>query len=183
MMMNEQSVNYWEIVVMESNKIVTNSTPIIGLSILGQLHLLAELFEQVYVPVAVYQEIVHKDSPLQYGKDELEKFVSRGTFTLYNVENSVMVKKLYGKLHEGELEVIVGAKELDVQFVAIDEHAARTLAKTLLLKPIGTIGILILAKKSNKIEEVKPFLDTLLSNGFHISKKLYQLALVQAGEL
>ncbi|MBO0589494.1 DUF3368 domain-containing protein [Sporosarcina sp. E16_8] len=168
---------------MSKSEIVTNSTPIIGLSILGQLHLLAELFEQVYVPTAVYQEIVHSDSPRQYGKKELERLVSRGIFTLYNVDNSVMVKKLYGKLHEGELEVIVGAKELDLQFVAIDEHAARTLTKTFLLKPIGTIGILILAKKLNKIEKVKPFLDTLLSNGFHISKKLYQQALVQAGEL
>ena len=144
--MNEQSMNYWEIVVMTKRRIVTNSTPIIGLSILGQLHLLAELFEQVYVPKAVYQEIVHSDSPRKYGKNELRKIVSEGTFTLYNVENSVMVKKLYGKLHEGELEVIVGAKEIDLQFVAIEEHAARALAKNFILKPIGTIGILILAR-------------------------------------
>lgn len=168
---------------MAKSRIVTNSTPIIGLSILGHLELLADLFEQVYVPKAVYQEIVHSESPRKYGKNELTKLVNDGVFTLYQVENSTMVRKLYGKLHEGELEVVVGAKELDLQFVEIDEHAARTLAKTVLLKPIGTIGILILAKKLSKIEEVKPLLDTLLSNGFHISKKLYQQALVQAGEL
>ena len=43
-------MNYWEIVVVKKSKIITNSTPIIGLSILGQLHLLPELFEKVYVP-------------------------------------------------------------------------------------------------------------------------------------
>ena len=40
-----------------------------------------------------------------------------------------------------------------------------------------------MAKKLGKIESVKPFLDTLLSHGFHLSKKLYHQALVQADEL
>ena len=60
---------------MMQSKIITNSTPIIGLSILGQLHLLADLFQQVYVPQAVYQEIVHSDSPRKYGKNELKNWL------------------------------------------------------------------------------------------------------------
>lgn len=115
------------------------------MSILGNLHLLAELFERVFVPEAVYQEIVHGEIPRHYSKDELKILINEGVFTLYSVENILLIKKLYGKLHEGDLEVIIGAKELDLQFVAIDELAARTLAKTFLLKPIGTIVILILA--------------------------------------
>mgnify|MGYP004729017051 FL=1 len=39
-----------------------------------------------------------------------------------------MVKDLYGKLHYGELEVIVGAKELDILLAIIDERAARRMA-------------------------------------------------------
>ena len=66
--------------------------------------------------------------------------------------------------------------------VLIDEQAARSLAKTFLLQPIGTIGVLNFAKKKGGIEEVKPYLDTLISHDFHISKNLYQQALVQAGE-
>ncbi|MBM4761454.1 DUF3368 domain-containing protein [Bacillus sp. B15-48] len=163
-------------------KVISNSTPIIGLSILGKLHFLSELFDEVYIPHAVYQEVVHSDSPRKYGRDELSKLISDGTFQLYHVQNEALVKKLYGKLHEGELEVIVAAKELDLSFVVIDEHAARALAKTFLLQPIGTIGVLILAKKKGKIEEVKPYLDALISHGFHISKNLYQQALVRAGE-
>lgn len=167
---------------MKVNKVITNSTPIIGLAILGKLQLLAELFEDVYVPDAVYQEVSHSKSPRQYGRNELRKLITEGTFKLYKVENGNLVRKLFGKLHEGELETIVGAKELDLQFVVMDEHAARTLAKTFLLKPIGTIGVLILAKKKGKIEKIKPFLDTLISHDFHISRKLYQQALEQADE-
>lgn len=154
------------------SKIISNSTPVIGLSILGKLPLLAELFDEVHISNAVYQEVVHSNSPRQYGRNELEQLVSKDVFKLYHVENSRLVKKLYGKLHEGELEVIVGAKELGLQFVVIDEHAARTLAKTFLLQPIGTIGVLLLSKKKGKIEKVKPLLDMLKSHGFFISNKL-----------
>lgn len=167
---------------MLKSKVITNSTPIIGLSIIGKLHLLAALFDEVYVPEAVYEEVVNSDSPRQYGRDELSKMVKEGIFQLYHVENSYLVKKLYGKLHEGELEVIVGAKELDFKFVLIDEHAARTLAKTFLLKPIGTIGVLIFAKKKGLIEEVKPLLDILTKHGFYISKSPYQQALALVDE-
>lgn len=167
---------------MLKNSVVTNSTPIIGLSILGKLHLLPDLFAEVYVPEAVYQEIVHNESPRSYGKNELPLMISKGKFQIYNVENSSLVQKLFGKLHKGELEVIVGAKELDLKFVAIDEHAARTLSKTFLLQPIGTIGILILAKKKGLIEELQPLLHALRKHDFYISQKLYKQALVQAGE-
>lgn len=164
------------------NKVITNSTPIIGLSILGKLHLLADLFEEVYVPEAVYKEVVHSDSPKVYGRQELQKMIDEERLQLYSVENSKLVQKLYGKLHEGELEVVVGAKELDLKFVIIDEQAARNLAKTFLLQPIGTIGVLIFAKKKRLINEVKPLLDTLVEHDFYISKKIYQQALNQADE-
>lgn len=172
---------YWEM-LMFNNRIITNSTPIIGLSIIGKLHLLGEIFEEVYVPGAVYREVVNSNSSKNYGSNELRMMVRDGGFQLYNVENSSLVRKLYGRLHEGELEVIVGAKELELKFVMIDEHAARTLAKTFLLQPIGTIGILILAKKKGLIKEVKPLLDSLLEHDFYISKQIYQHALGQVGE-
>lgn len=165
------------------NKLIINSTPIIGLSILGKLFLLADLFEKVYVPEAVYKEIIHSDSPNIYGRDELKRMIGDELFQLYRVNNSELVKKLYGKLHEGELEVVVGAKELDLKYVAIDEHAARSLAKTFQLQPIGTIGILILAKKNGLISEVRSSLDILVKHDFYISKNLYQKALTQADEL
>ncbi|MDQ0220713.1 hypothetical protein [Peribacillus cavernae] len=39
------------------NSIITNTSPIIALSILGKLSLLWELFDKVYVPKAVLQEL------------------------------------------------------------------------------------------------------------------------------
>ncbi|MDB9391848.1 hypothetical protein PN432_13115 [Microcystis aeruginosa CS-579] len=39
-------------------KIIVNSTPIIALSLINQLDLLNQLFNEVIIPWAVYQEIV-----------------------------------------------------------------------------------------------------------------------------
>lgn len=163
-------------------KIITNSTPIISLSIIGKFSLLHELFEEVYVPEAVYQEIVHGDSKEEYGRVELKKSVKEGEIQLLQIKNKQLVNTLYGKLHEGELEVIVGAKELGLKNVLLDERAARSLSKTLLLRPIGTVGILLLAKKKGKIEKVKPLLDQLITNGIYLSKSLYNQVLIEAEE-
>ncbi|MHB1630209.1 MAG: DUF3368 domain-containing protein, partial [Bacilli bacterium] len=92
------------------------------------------------------------------------------------------VGKLSGKLHRGELEVIVGAKELGIQTVLIDEKAARKLADTFLMDSIGTLGILILAKRAKLVNDVQPYLDALLSTGFRIHKDIYRRILQEAGE-
>ncbi|MFS0646066.1 DUF3368 domain-containing protein [Siminovitchia sp. 179-K 8D1 HS] len=163
-------------------KIISNSTPIISLAILGKLPLLAELFDVVYVPEAVYKEVVHTNTTKHYGKKELEQLVHEGKIHSIQVENKQLISTLYGKLHEGELEVIVGAKELGLETVLMDERAARSFAKTFLLRPIGTIGILLLAKKEGKVKQVKPLLDKLISEGVFLSKNLYYQALEEADE-
>ena len=165
------------------SKIISNSSPIVGLSILGKLSLLKELFDEVFIPEAVYQEIVFGNTNAEYGKKELQEAVGRGDFTLYRVQNAELVRKLYGKLHEGELEVIIGAKELGLRFVLMDEIAARKLATQFLLRPIGVVGVLVLAKESGKIAEVKPYLEQLMEHGFHISQKLFRQVLTRLSEI
>lgn len=62
---------------------------------------------------------------------------------------------------------------MDLTYVIIDEKPARSLAKSLFLKPIGIIGILQRSKELGKIDSLKPLLDELIANNFRISKKLY----------
>lgn len=164
-------------------KIIMNATPIISLSIIGRLSLITDLFDEIYIPKAVYREIVNSESNQDYGKNELRQAIEVGDFKLIQVENQQLVHTLYGKLHDGELEVIVAAKELGIQNVLLDERAARSLAKNFLLRPIGTVGILLLAKKRGKIDSIQPFLDQLIAKGIYLSKKLYQEVLLEAEEL
>ncbi|CAI9391317.1 DUF3368 domain-containing protein [Niallia sp. Sow4_A1] len=83
---------------------------------------------------------------------------------------------------KGELEVIVGAKELGVSIVIIDEKSARNFAETLMLKPLGLFGILKLAKQKEMINEIKPLIELLVSKKFRISEKLISQLLMEVGE-
>ena len=163
-------------------KIMVNSSPIIALSIIGKLSLLNVLFDEVFIPTEVYREIVDSKSQ-QYGKQEIKQAIEEGRITVHKIQNDALVNKLYGKLHRGELEVIVGAKELDIEFVLIDEKAARRLAEDFLLTSLGTVGLLILAKKTGKILRVKEYLDALISRNFRIDRRLYQQVLEEVKEL
>ena len=154
-------------------KIVSNASPIIALSRIGMLSLLPLLFDQIFMPNAVYEEITQAGI-LRPGAAETELAVANGVITLFTVKDQILVEHLSGKLHRGELEVIIGAKEIGLQTVLIDEKAARKLADTFLISSIGTLGILLLANQFNLIQDLQFYLDALLGIGFRINKDMYQ---------
>lgn len=77
---------------------------------------------------------------------------------------------------------MIAAKELGIQDVILDDLSARKLAETFLLRPVGTLGMLLLAKEENVLSEVKPHLDQLLEKNFRMSKVLYERILRFADE-
>lgn len=164
-------------------KIICNSGPIIGLSIIEKLYLLWEIFDEVIIPEEVYNEIVYGSTIGSYGINELKKAVEDTHVAIYKVKNELLVNNLYGRLHKGELEVIIAAKELGIKNVVLDDRLARNFAETMLLKPIGIIGILILAKEIKKILEIRSSLHKLMNSGYRISIALYNEALRRANEI
>jgi predicted nucleic acid-binding protein len=165
------------------SKIITNTSPIIALSIIEKLDLLWKLFDEVYVTEAVCNEILAGYPDHIKGKEELESAISKGKILIHIVVDTIFVSKLIGKLHKGEVETIVGGLELDTDFVLIDERAARAQAKNSLLIPIGTLGILRLAKELGLISEIKPYLDKLIYNGYRLSQNLYNRVLKSEDEI
>lgn len=163
-------------------KAICNSSPIISLSSIGKLNLLWENFE-IIIPRAVYDEIVTEVKEDKPGKHELKKAIEMNHIRIMDVKDKEFVDKAYGHFHRGELEVIVLAKEHDIDTVIIDEKSARTLAQSFLLRPIGIIGLLILSKKKKLINSIKPYLDELKKNKYRISDKLYFEILRSEGEI
>ncbi|WP_341539685.1 DUF3368 domain-containing protein [Clostridium tyrobutyricum] len=164
-------------------KVVCNSSPIIGLSIIKKLDLLWEIFGEVYITDEVYREITIGEKIKNIGAEELIEAVKNGCIKIYSVKNKLLVEQLYGRLHRGELEVMVAAKELKIKRVIIDDRSARHFAETVLLRSIGLMGILLLAKECKKINSIKEYLDVLIENGFRMSIKLYNEVLKSAGEI
>ena len=114
--------------------IVINASPLILLSKIGRLQLLNHLFEAVYVPSAVLQEIN------EVGKSKVN--FNQINFYPLEIVNRLAVLGLLGRLHLGEVEVMIGAIERNIQTVVLDDNAARNKAKQLGLDITGTLGIL-----------------------------------------
>lgn len=83
----------------------------------------------------------------------------------------------------GESEAIVLAKELNADYILIDDRQGREAAISDELKTISVLGVFILAKQSGPIAPVQPLMEDLLSKAkFRIYDKLYQQVLRQVGE-
>jgi len=163
-------------------RVVVNSSPIIGLAILDLMHLLWELFDDVFISHAVYCELVEKPSSNLLGKTQLLEAIRQGNIKIYKVADVEIAKNYFGKLHKGELETIVAAIELKSEYLLLEDKVARKLAKSFKLEPTGLIGILRIAKRAGKIKQLRPLLDKLTESMFRISPQLYTKILTEEGE-
>ncbi len=159
-------------------KVIVNSTPIISLSIIDHLSLLLKLYDQVYIPQAVYDEVC-KEGKSQIGSKALQK---ADFIQVVSIENKEARDFFSTSLHKGEIEVMVLAKELEADLIIIDDYQARKHAKYLDFKITGTLGVLLKAKKNNYIENIKFLLDKLIKNDIYIGDNLYKKILNMAGE-
>lgn len=100
--------------------------------------------------------------------------MEQNNIKIYHIKNRDLVYQLYGRLHTGELEVIVSAKELKINHVIIDDRSARIMTNSMCLKTLGIMGILLIAKEREYILEIKKEIDSLIKSGYRISLNLYQ---------
>ena len=101
------------------------------------------------------EELCTNSSKHQKEIADIQQYIAEGKITVYQVQNENIVRKLYGRLHYGELEVIIGAKECNVPLAIIDERTARKMAANFLVDTIGILGILSLAKKQRILKNYK----------------------------
>ncbi len=153
--------------------VVTNAGPLIYLAILGRFAVLHDLFGQVYLPEAVYREVVLQGIG-EPGSDETRAAVADGWLVRVAVENTTAVDALLSELDQGEAEAIVLARELGAELVLLDDGAARAKARVMNVKPTGTIGILLLARDAGMDVDLRRSLDTLIAQGFRLSRELYE---------
>ena len=157
-------------------KIVSNTTPTISLLKLNRLELLQQLYTQIYIPLAVYNEI-------EAGKRKgfYEDLSNIDWINIFEIENQQAVK-YFLNLDAGEAEAIVLATEISADLIILDEKLGRFHAKHADLTVTGTIGILIKAKTQGLIKELKPLLNELTDKKVWISEKLKGEILKKVGE-
>ena len=157
--------------------VVSDASAIIALSIIGRLDILKELFHEIVIPTAVYQEIVIDD----FQRPGAEEVLSDDWITVHSVQDHSPVISL--NLGKGEKEAIALYLELKADLLLVDEVKARKQASKLKVTYIGILGVLVEAKRQNIIPVVKPILNELKDiAGFRISHSLYEYVLNEVGE-
>ncbi len=159
--------------------IVSDTSPIINLAQINLLSLLPQLYGQIIIPQAVYDEIVVKGAH-ESGADEIK---TAEWITVKSCKDLQLLNRLLIILDEGEAEAIVLAIELGADRILMDEQLGRQKAIEYKLRPIGVLGILISAKQNGMIDFVKPHLDKLIHDAhFFIHPKLYNEVLKLVNE-
>ena len=156
---------------------VINTSPWISLCLCGQIDLLSKLYKTVMIPLAVRREI-EAGGRNQIGVKELEH---PNWLKTVGVSDSTKVSLLH-ELDQGEAEVIILAKENNATEVIIDEKVARMQAKILGLEVVGTLGLLLRAKKYGLISEIGPLIQNILEGGIYIHKNIVEGILREAGK-
>lgn len=159
--------------------IISDTSPIINLAIIGQLDLIPKLYKQIIIPKAVFDEIVKNGEDLPSSLEiKNALWVSVGT-----CQNESLLSKLLKELDQGEAEAIVLALELKADRILIDEINGREVATRLHLQTLGLLGILLEAKSNHLIPSVKPLMDALRTKArFFIHQSLYNQVLAIAKE-
>lgn len=99
------------------------------------------------------------------------------------IENEIAKQFYKTQLHDGEVEVMILAKECEADLVVIDDNNAKKHAKYLGLQVTGTLGVLIIAKKQGYLPLVKPVLEQMGKNHLYISERVVKMCLELAGEM
>lgn len=159
--------------------IVSDTSPLINLAIIGHLDLIPRLFQSVILPQSVFDEIVTAGAGLP-GADEIRQ---ADWVEVKSCQNQSLMQTLMQELDPGESEAIVLALEIHADLILMDEDLGRKKALRYHLQPLGILGILLKAKQTGLIVAVKPLLDSLIAKArFFVHQKLYEDVLQLAGE-
>lgn len=150
-------------------KVVSNSSPLIHLAKIGHLDLLRYFFDKIVVSEVVYKECVIEGK----GREDAKKIEKAEWIKVAKIRDEKLKKALMMVLDEGEAEAITLALEESADLILLDDYEARKIARNYRLNITGTIGVLIRARYSGEIDNLKEELEKLKETGFWLSEDLY----------
>ncbi len=97
-------------------------------------------------------------------KSFIEQAMSEGWIHVQEI-HGILAKSLYKtQLHDGEVEVMILAKEMGADLVILDDLNARKHADYLQLTITGTIGVLVKAKQLGYVTSLRHIFEQLLEH-------------------
>lgn len=162
------------------SEVVSNTSPIIYLSAIGQIDLARQLYGTIAIPQAVYDELtVDRSAPGAAEAQGLDWIVVVPIQDQHYVQ---YLQTTYDAMDIGEAEAITLAFEQAARLIILDNLAPRRVAQALTLNVTGTLGVLRDARTASLISEVRPLVDAMIQVGFYIHPNFYQQFLHDLGE-
>ena len=155
--------------------LVADSSALIALSVCEGLGYLEPLFGEVYVPMAVYRETCAADKP---EAPALRAFL----------QDKVREVDLTGYVYldafadVGETEAMVLYKQLRANRLLIDDQRGRKIAQLNHIQIIGSVGVLLRAKKAGLLPTVSAALHKIQQSRVYLGPDLIAAVLKLAGE-
>ncbi|MGM0479370.1 MAG: DUF3368 domain-containing protein [Bacteroidota bacterium] len=160
---------------MKNGLVIADAGPIFSLAIIDKLELLNQLFNEIKISKGVWEEItLDKSTEFYYN---IEQFFKP------KVSNIKGFNELTFVMDYGESESLILYKELNADFLLIDDKKARKIAENFEINCIGTLGVLSVAKDKGLINDLRPIFKTFLENNRYYSIKLLNKLLEKHNEL
>lgn len=159
----------------QSMLVIADSSALIALATCDALDLLPQVYTEVKVPPAVFEEVIKPEKPQTA---ELQAFLKD---RVARVDLSYWVLAA-GGLGQGEIDAMALYKQLSADALLIDDHRARLIAEHNQIYCIGALGFLLLSKQIGKVSNITPYVEKLRSSSIRYGEPLLDKVLKLAGE-
>ena len=161
--------------------VVSNTSPLSNLAIVGRLALLREQFGSVLVPSAVRRELIQLRHTA--AAQLLDEAFSDGWLQVTPLLRPVP-GHLGAGLHAGEAEALALALERSADLTLLDDGDARKRATEAGLHITGVLGILLRAKRDGQVSSLHEEIRRLRKEArFFVARPLEREMIAAAGEI
>jgi predicted nucleic acid-binding protein len=154
-----------------------NTTPLVFLARENLLEMLRIGVDEVAVPESVIAEIHGHGSD-----DPTVKAIESLDWLQIRPAGKVASVVALWDLGPGESAVLSLALAEESSWAVIDDWQARRCARSLGIRCIGTLGLVLLAKQTGRIPAARPVVEQLRMSGMYLSDLVISQALSQVGE-
>jgi uncharacterized protein len=151
--------------------VVSDTTPLRYLVVLGIVDLLPRLFGQIHCPKVVLSECAHPHAP-----SALKLWVDHKPDWLQVHEVPELDEQLRGILDDGEASAITLARQLGAKLVLVDEKRGRRCANEAGLATAGTLNLLAQAAVKGWIDFHKTVGRLMSETNFYASPEIVEAA-------
>lgn len=162
-------------------RVVSNTSPVSNLAIVGRLGLLRQKFGRVVIPETVRRESAQLSHAS--ARASIEAALTDGWLTVEPVPDRRLLPVLRTRIDEGEAEAIELARQTNADLLIIDDLDGRTVAAEESVPYTGVLGLLAEERMAGNIPSLKAEIDRLRAEcRFFVSAKIELRVLKAVGE-